>query len=226
MSDLAAIRTYVRTQTLTETTDFSAAKLNVLINEGIREIAKRFAWPFLEASATITTVADTQSYAMPADWRRTQAITEDDMTNRLDRITFDEASEMYGGNTPTGTPARKFYIYQEKIWLVPIPSEVNAYTHHYLKEITLLTDDTDEPEFASDYHYTPAFWAIARVWEQEEEFGKMDAQEARFDRAVEMMARHYLNRSEDKPQVWGESRRRGYFGSNLPFLADGELAGL
>jgi hypothetical protein len=216
--NLGELRALVRKQTLASADAIDNATLNGFINDGMRAVASRFKWPFLETTATITTVADQAAYALPSDYRRTSVVIPVVSGRRLVRTTLEEET-LRRNPIPTAQIADRFYIYGDEILLAPIPdiSDVD-YTHYYTKGITTLSSDADEPEFLSDFHIAPARYAMARVWEYEEDFPKVRDLDSRFDLDVEIMARYYLGRTEDTPAIFGESRRVSP-ADNMPFLS-------
>lgn len=223
MPDLTSIRSVVRTLTLAETDDVSDANVNLFVNQGYRMLSTLFRWPWLEATSNITTVADTASYALPADYRRLYAIKDTDKRRTLTRLTVEEALERWGGDPPSGAEAKWFYVWDDSIYLLPVPSanETAAYTLYYQKKLTTMTSGTDEPEFAEEFHLVLADYAIARVWEHEEDFEKARLSDARFREQVEAMARYYLRRQEEWPLVYGDGVRPNMSSnSNLPWLDD------
>lgn len=211
MSQLSAIRDFVREQTLIEADDWSNTKIDNVINEGIREVASRFRWPFLASSAQVSVTSGTQSYALSgiaSDIQRIAAIIDNDKRVKLQEIEAQYAWQVYGGDPTTSDEATGFYIWGDTLYLVPSPTatETDAYTLFYYKSPTELTNDTDTPEWSSQFHMLLAEYAIARVWEREEDYSKSAAAQGRFDARVEQMARHYLNRVEDEPLIYGEGR--------------------
>lgn len=225
MSDLAAIRDFVREQTLIEIDDWSNAKVLNVINEGIREVASRFRWPFLSASAQISVTAGTQSYALSSiasNVQRIAAIIDNTRRVKLQEVEPQYAWELYGGDAPDSDEALAFYLWGESLYLLPTPSanESNAYTMFYYKTPTELSNDTDVPEWSSQFHMLLADYAIARVWEREEDFQKAQAAQQRFDLRVEQMARHYLNRVEDEPLVYGKGKYSYRRGVDLNLILD------
>lgn len=206
---LAQLKALIRTQTLVETDDVSDAELLTFLNNGINELTVRFRWPFLEKSSTISAANGTQAYSLPADYSRLVAVVDNDNTTRLTRITPELAFEQWGGDPPTGTDATWFFIWGEKLNLIPVPTaaDTDRYTLYYLKTPTLLAADGDSPEFASQFHHILALYAAARVWESEEDLAKMARLDEAFGQQIEVMARYYLKRDEDFPIVWGDGMR-------------------
>lgn len=228
MADLAAIRDYVREQALIETDDWASAKLDIVINEGYREVAQRFDWPFLESSNTFDVTAGQQAYSLASVAAATesiatiQAIVDTDRRQRLVEIGSNEAFQRFGGDWSESSRASEFFIWANEINLIPIPdtTEVDAYKIYYFKKPTVLANDAAEPEWDEQFHYVLAQWALARVWEREEDYEKGLAWQSKFDDQVERMARYYLDRAVNVPQVVGlrGAPRRGGRANNTPFL--------
>lgn len=228
MADLAAIRDYVREQALIETDDWSSTKLDIVINEGYNEVSQRFNWPWLESSNLFSVTADQQGYDLSAiaagseEIARIQAIVDVDSRNRLVEIGSNEAFQRFGGDFSSSSRASEFYIWADQVNLLPIPdtTEADAYKIYYYKKPTVLANDAAEPEWDEQFHYVLAQWCLARVWEREEDYEKGVAWQAKFDAQVERMARYYLDRAVNVPQVVGlrgAPRRSGRV-NNTPFL--------
>jgi len=219
MASLAELRTYVRHMTLVELDDITDAELTAFLNEGYRRLANRFPWPWLQETATITTVAAQADYARPTDLRRVVAIVEDAEDRRLARLSFEQAISKWGGDFPDGEKASWYYLYHNKINLVPTPdAAAKTYTVYYQKAITPLANDVDVPEFDIEYHYSLATYAVARVWEHEEDIDKSTYFDARFAMEVDEMASMYIKEAEDYPRVYGEGLRPAPYTTNMPWL--------
>lgn len=219
MPDRAAIRDYVRQQTLIEQDDWADAKLDSVINQGLRMLSVKFDWPWLAASTTLSVVAGTSSYTMPTDLRKTLAITRQDKPQRLVEVSPYEVLGVVGGDLPSGTPAA-YFVHGRDLYLDKVPTESATYDWLYYTSPTLLDDDTDEPEFVEEFHLVLADYAVAKAWEREEDFAKAAEARKDFDQGVEAMAVFYLDVARDRPVVWGVSRDMVYRGAanNLPWL--------
>lgn len=226
MPDLAAIRDWVREQAQYETDDWSDTKLNNVVNQGLRIISARYPWPWLLATTTLDTIASQQSYTIASDFLRLHSVLPTGVNDRLDIVSPIEAFETWGDNFQEAATATSCFLLGSKLYLVPIPSTTAtaAYQVHYVKRATIMSNDTDTPEFDSEFHLLLAEYGVAKVWEREEDFTKRDAALAQFDRGVQEMAGFYLNRTENRPMVYGEPAylRRG-LRRNLPWLDDANL---
>lgn len=228
MANLAAIRDYVREQALIEVDDWASDKLNTVINEGYLEVSQRFDWPWLESSNLFGVTADQQAYTLASiaaggeEIATIQAIVDVDRRQRLTEIGSNEAFQRFGNDWSTSSRAYEFFIWANEINLIPVPdtTEANAYKIYYFKKPTVLASDAAVPEWDEQFHYVLAQWALARVWEREEDYEKGSIWQEKFEEQVERMARYYLDRAVNVPQVVGlrGSPRRGGRANNTPFL--------
>lgn len=228
MADADALRSYIRTQTLVESDDLSDAELLTFLNDGIYRVSVRMRWPWLETTGTITTVADQEGYTLPSDYRKLVAIVDNDEKRRLRRVTPDLALEEWGGDPDSDSEASWYYIYGGSIYLLPVPSanDTDRYTIYYVKAPTAMSNGTDTPEWDVEFHHVVADYAIAKVWEYEEDFQKAADAEAKFEAGIELMVDHYLNSEERHPTIYGGGIRPSFGRTNMPWLNDGSLAGL
>lgn len=218
MPDRAAIRDYVRQQTLIESDDWGDDKINAVINQGLRRLSARFDWPWLAATTTLSVVAGTQEYTLPTDLRKALALTRTDKPQVLREVSPWEVLGKHGGDIPSGTPTA-FYVHGRSLFLDKVPTESATYSWLYFTAPTTLDNDTDEPAFHEEFHLILADYAVAKAWEREEDFTKADDAMADFDRAVDEMASFYLDVSRDRPIIIG--LERGMVGrrhTNMPWL--------
>lgn len=202
MATRSDIRDYVRQQTLVEQDDFADAKIDVLINQGLHRLSARFEWPWLATSTTLSVVAGTTEYTMPTNLTRTLSIVRQDKQQRLIEVAANVIQATYGASLPSGTP-QMYFLHGRTMYLDRVPTENITYDWLYFRTPSTLDNDTDVPEFAEEFHYVLADWAISRVWRREEDFTKAEDAEQDFSNGIEEMARFYLNVSRDGPVVFG-----------------------
>lgn len=222
MATLATIRDFVREQTLLEIDDWANDKLNNVINEGVLEVSSRFRWPWLAASANLSVTATVQEYALStidADLAQIAAIVDNNRKVKLQEVTPHYVWELEGGDPTDAAEANVFYLWGDSVFLHPVPNttEADAYKVFFYKRPTLLTNDASVPQWDSQFHMVVAFYAIARVWEREEDFEKAKSWRDQFNERLEQMARFYLNRADDHPIIVGGGKLRQLRGDiNLP----------
>lgn len=217
MANRSAIRDYAREQTLVETDDFADDKVDAVINEGLRVVSSRLLWPWLQTSTTLSVVAGTREYALPADHVYTTALIEQGDSVRLRQVAPIDAWQQIGDD-PRSSDPEAYFIWGDTLILTTSPQSNATFDHYYYKQTDVLVDDTDEPAFRSEFHMMLADFAIARMWEREEDFAKARQAQQRFDIRVEEMARAYLRRGSHAPMVFGQRPERGGQRGNMPFL--------
>lgn len=209
MPDLSSIRDFAREQTLVETDDLDQDKLNNIVNQGVREVAARFSWPFLAASAAETLTAGQATVAIPDGAGRIESLVLTGTKYRLAEVPPAAAWAEYGDQFGSGRPTT-FFLWGSSIYFIPVPSEETGLTINYLTEPTLLGNDEDLPQWDSSFHMVLADYAIWKLWEREEEYAKAQQAQEDFERGVDRMARFYVNRTSNAPLVIGSRRGRLY----------------
>lgn len=215
MPDRSDIRAWARNQTLLETDDISNTDVDAIINQGLRKISTQFPWPWLATSTTQVLSDGVQSYALPSDLDHLEKVIYVGKSIPLEEVSSLEAWHRKGDQFASGDPTH-FFIWGEDLMLSPIPTSTSGSIKlYYYKRPTALTDDTDEPPFAEQFHLILADYTIARLWEREEDFSKAEEAERAFLTGVNDMARYYLNRATDHPTVFGgglsQSRQKGFY---------------
>jgi hypothetical protein len=219
--DRATIRDWVRQHTLIEDDDYADSKINNVIDEAVRDLSTQFSWPFLEASTTITLVDTQPNYALPADFATMNSAQRSDMAYLLKELHPRDAWARWAPDAGADKPTH-FYFWGGDIYFAPTPTgpTLPDVTLRYYKMPTLMTNDTDTPEWDPQFHMLLAEFTAAKVWEREEDNARSQWHLERYYAAVERMARYYLNRAVDYPMVIGGGEdRKGYFPvGRMPWL--------
>lgn len=142
MATLDQLETRVRDRMAAHLSDtfLTDARVDAQINVALQQICSEHDWPWLQAEppATITTVAGTASYAVPADYLRTVALTSATTGETLSRRPLREIRRTINQGTPS-----VFTIYGNKVHLRAIPSGVFTITHDYIKIEPALANGSD-----------------------------------------------------------------------------------
>ena len=215
----SALTTLVRDQTLLDSDDLSDAKILAPLNRAIELVGSRFDWPWLEDVADISVSAATQGYSFPTGAVKIDTILENATRVRLRKVSSMEAWQRYGDDPPTGRP-RSFYLWNDKIVLVEVPSADVTLHVKFHKQPTTMSDDTKSPEWNDQYHEFIADWAIAKLWEREEDMRMAEEAMVRFEQGIGDLANFYNDQGSDARMVWGEQpdRYAGAGGGNMPWL--------
>ena len=134
------------------------------INQGNIDLARRL--ENLEDTESSNVVALTPNYNLPTDCIKIRRVTYNSRAlypieyETLNDITADGSGEL----TETGTPTN-FYIFDNDIWLYPVPSASLALGLKiwYYKRPATLTNTVDTPEQPEQYHYLISLFAFNRA---------------------------------------------------------------
>lgn len=110
------------------------------INDALAQICLEHDWHWLSTSATITTVAGTSTYSLPARHIRTDSITETSTGISLSRRSQIELDQVvYSG------PPRIYHIDGTAITMKPTPDGLYSLTHRFRQFEPQLVLTTDAP---------------------------------------------------------------------------------
>jgi hypothetical protein len=205
------LRSYVRTRMRLDTADYPDATIDELLNEALNQTATVFTWPWLEGDPvhTFDSADATPSYTAPADYWRILAVVETASTVNLRFLPWREIRRRTGGDLDyhSGNPV-VWSLYQDKIYLLPEPSSVINYTVDYLLKPAFAAGDTALPPFEAAFHLALAWWAMAEIWEEEEDMERSDFYRNKWANRVSEMAIFYNLQPADQPLIYGESADR------------------
>ncbi len=170
-----------------ELADFSVTSQTALaINDAIKFYSRQ-KWPFLEASATFSTVAGQQAYDLPDDYKSmliVMALVSGSFWKMTSR-TFDYLRSVTVLTT-TLSPPQDYAIFDNQIWLYPIPDRDYAITEYYDKIL---------PELSNA--------AQTSIW-------TMDGEELIRVKAKELLYRHVIKDSNSADEMQAELDQRVY----------------
>lgn len=208
------LRTRIRRQTLIDSTELSDAEIDQDMEQGILDVASRARWPFLYATDTISLLAATAEYNLPADFMFLEELTHDAEGHApLERTTQAAVKAIYGDDVGDSDLPNLWYpTTDQKIIFVPTPSAAKTVNITYYKtpDLTLFDEDTEEPPWHSSFHLILADVASAFIWEREEQEEKAGFYWGRYFNGIERMAQFYENRLPAEPLIvgGGTARRR------------------
>lgn len=155
MADLSELRTKVLDRIGVPSTDpnFPAALLTRLVNDAMHFIETDYDWPWLHASATITTTEGIDGYSLPVEYyRRSRGVLapSSGTPNPLAEFSIDELDNRWPTNT-SGTPAA-WGIEGQQLVLRPVPNGAFTLTHRYVMAEPDLVNDSDTPLMPPAFH--------------------------------------------------------------------------
>ncbi len=206
---------------LNTTATVSDAEIVLLIDSAMDEISTVSFWPFLEKNATVTAVADQQTYATPSDFLHAVALVDDDNDNAVTPLAPSAFFAQYGNDTGNKSTLADFWtIWEDNIYLTPIPStnDTNRWTLYYYRDITALANDAAIPEFHVSFHQGIVEFVKWKLWEREEFFDQADRSFARYLTYLARMKDFYITTIQRPPYIGGDGRRQRFGDPNIPIL--------
>lgn len=145
------------------------------VNQALEQIDAEYHWPWLEVTNTFTTVAGTDTYALPADYRATRSILLRN-TGGNQRILYNVSptQALAKSSTATGVPDA-YGIIGNNIVFVETPDQEYTVTHLYYRQTIELVADDDEPLIPDQWHGSVVAAAAANIAMREELRGIKDA---------------------------------------------------
>lgn len=211
----------VRLKTLIDAVDVSDADMTTWINEGMDDVDQRMDWEFLEREETLTTVASQQAYPLtdfPEEVVAIMSVNEEGRRRRVIPVSKEYAATIWGDNVNEASRAAYFYLFQEDIYLVPIPSSVKNYLVAFHTQMPQVTSGSDTFPWFERYHRIMIDYVESKTWEREEDFEKAFIAIQRFELGVRRLQLAYQNRAGYTPWTMGRglNQRR----TNVPFIDD------
>lgn len=138
------------------------------LNDAMKDVARRVNVPSLEATATVSVVADTVSYPVPADMLRLLELVDVPrryLLREVDRTTLDMAANARA--TPTA-----FALFDNQIVLWPTPDAPNTLTLRYQQNPLALAVDADvsTATVPDEYAHMLVCFVRARLFAAEDDF--------------------------------------------------------
>jgi hypothetical protein len=206
--NLADIRSKVRTIVDMDTVDLPNDLLDMYVRDGFdRMMAIERRWPFLQKSATLTTVANQRAYNLSAvgDGDFSDIISIINRTNdvvRLSLVSHDDAEATWGGNPePTGRPLH-YSIWGSELNLWPAPSTV--YTlgiRGYRKPVDWTANTTTQVDADPRLHQALVYYAVAQVYQLQEDVELSSFYRLSFDENVRLVASDIMKPSSNRPVI-------------------------
>jgi len=211
--NLSEIRSKVREIVDMDTTDVSDALLNMYIRDGYdRMISLERRWPFLEKSYTLSTVQDQASYAVSSigsgDVREITSVVEGSVGGvRLTLVDHSDAEAFWLGTEDTAGRPMHFSVWEQELYLWPKPNSVYTLAlRGYRKPTEWDADDTTEVDADERLHQSLVYYAVAQLYQLQEDVQLARFYRDSFDEAVRLAASDIMRVSSHRPLVYSGGR--------------------
>jgi hypothetical protein len=169
-------------------------------------------WPYLQSSYTFNTVANQREYTVSTigDIREIISVIDSSTSGaRLTLIPYDNAEEIWLGNTDVPSRPYFFSFWNKKLqlWAKPdavYPMVVRAYRNPLY---TWLTDDTITIDLDEFFHALLPYFVIARVYQRQEDSDLSAMYMRSFEEGVGLARRDLMKASSAQPVIMSAGRQ-------------------
>ena len=210
---LTQLRTQVRNMVDLDEVDLPDSVVDQFAREGFQRIySLERRWPYLQETYTFNTVANQREYTIATigDIREIISVVDTSTSGaRLTLIPYDNAEEIWLGNTDVPSRPYFFSFWDKKLqlWAKPdaiYPITVRAYRnplYTWLSDATL-TIDLDEW-----FHALLPYFVIARVYQRQEDSDLSAMYMRSFEEGVGLARRDLMKASSAQPVIMSAGRQ-------------------
>ena len=211
--DRLSLRNRVRRQSLITTEELTDAEINQDLEQGILDTATLYAWPWMRTVGTIVLADGTAEYNLPADLMYLQNLIHDGVgASSLVRTTLEAVKATYGDSVGDSDLPHLWYQSSDTtIVFVPTPDAVKTVNVHYYAVPDIandFNDDTSVPPWHPAFHRLLVDFALAQIWESEDQEQRSQYYWEKYGQQVERMAAFYSQALPPSPLVVGQGLNR------------------
>ena len=210
---LTQLRTQVRNMVDLDETDLPDSVVDQFAREGFQRIySLERRWPYLQETYTFNTVANQREYTISTigDIREIISVVDTSTSGaRLTLIPYDNAEEIWLGNTDV--PSRPyFYSFWDKklqLWAKPdeiYPITVRAYRNPVYTWLSNTGETIDLDEW---FHALLPYFVIARVYQRQEDSDLSSMYMRSFEEGVGLARRDLMKASSAQPVIMSAGRQ-------------------
>jgi hypothetical protein len=210
---LTDVRLMVRNISDLDTTDLPNSVLDDFVKEAFqRIIVLERRWPMYQETYTFNTVANQRAYTIATIGDIREVISLVDTTtsgSRLTMIPYDNAEEIWLGNTDT--PSRPYFyaLWDSQLHLYAKPDgiysiTVRAYRNPVYTWLTSITDPIDCDEW---FHILLVYFVLSRVYQRQEDPDLSQMYLKSFEEGVAMARRDLMKTPSARPLLLSGGRQ-------------------
>ena len=210
---LTTLRSQVRDMADLDETDLSNTLIDQFAREGFQRIyALERRWPILQETYTFNTVANQREYTIATigDIREIISVVDTSTSGaRLTLIPYDNAEEIWLGNTDVASRPYFYSFWDKKLqlWAKPdaiYPITVRAYRNPLY---TWLSDTTLTIDLDEWFHALLPYFVIARVYQRQEDSDLSAMYMRSFEEGVGLARRDLMKASSAQPVIMSAGRQ-------------------
>jgi len=210
---LADVRTMVRDISDLDATDIPNSIIDNAVKEAFQRIvALERRYPKYQESYTFNTVANQRPYTISTigDIREIISLVETSSSgSRLTMIPYDNAEEIWLGNTDTASRPYFYAIWDGALHLYPKPDAVYTITVRAYRNpvYTWMSNTSEAIDLDEWFHILLAYFALARVYQRQEDPELSQMYMRSFEEGVAMARRDLMKTPSARPLLMSGGRQ-------------------
>jgi len=210
---LADVRTMVRDISDLDATDIPNSIIDNAVKEAFQRIvALERRYPKYQESYTFNTVANQRAYTISTigDIREIISLVETSSSgSRLTMIPYDNAEEIWLGNTDTASRPYFYAIWDDALHLYPKPDAVYTITVRAYRNpvYTWMSNTSEAIDLDEWFHILLAYFALARVYQRQEDPELSQMYMRSFEEGVAMARRDLMKTPSARPLLMSGGRQ-------------------
>lgn len=210
---LADVRTMVRDISDLDVTDIPNSIIDNAVKEAFQRIvALERRYPKYQESYTFNTVANQRAYTLSAigNIREVISLVETSSSgSRLTMIPYDNAEEIWLGNTDTASRPYFYAIWDGALHLYPKPDAVYSITVRAYRNpvYTWMSNTSEAIDLDEWFHILLAYFALARVYQRQEDPELSQMYMRSFEEGVAMARRDLMKTPSARPLLMSGGRQ-------------------
>ena len=210
---LTQLRTQVRNMVDLDETDLPDSVVDQFAREGFQRIySLERRWPYLQETYSFNTVANQREYTISTigDIREIISVVDTSQSGaRLTLIPYDNAEEIWLGNTDVASRPYFFSFWDKKLqlWAKPdavYPITVRAYRNPVYTWLSNTGETIDLDEW---FHALLPYFVIARVYQRQEDSDLSAMYMRSFEEGVGLARRDLMKASSAQPVIMSAGRQ-------------------
>lgn len=210
---LNQLRAQVRSMVDLDEVDLPNSVIDQFAREGFQRIySLERRWPHLQKSYALRTVANQRAYPIEniGDIREIISVVDTSPSgSRLTLISYENAEEVWLGNTDTPSRPYFFSFWEDKIHFFPKPDTQYVFSVRAYRNPSYTWLDNPEETIDLDewFHGILPYFVIARVYQRQEDSDLSAMYMRSFEEGVGLARRDLMKASSAQPVVMSSGRR-------------------
>jgi hypothetical protein len=210
---LTTLRTQVRAMADLDEEDLPDAIIDQFAREGFQRIyALERRWPYLQESYTFNTVASQREYTISTigDIREIISVVDSSTSgNRLTLIDYNNAEDIWLGNTDVPSRPYFFSFWDKKLQLWPKPDAIYPIVLRAFRNpvYTWLSNTEETIDLDEWFHALLPYFVLARVYQRQEDAQLSQMYLNSFEQGVGLARRDLMKASSSQPVIMSAGRQ-------------------